>query len=155
MNKYVKGILLFAGGVVGGFTICGSLIVRTVMKTESIREAVKRALSDRIEILLFGEPEKPIRPTYASYRDWSNSREYEVKDILFETGIEAENTLDTLKEAINTCGYATVSELYYLADVNSCTYLDNKHGWTNLDKAKVVRLRNGYTLDLPTPLPIN
>lgn len=155
MNKYVKGILLFAGGVVGGFTICGSFIARTVMKTESIREAVKRALSDRIEILLFGEPKKPISPTYASYRDWSNSREYEVKDILFETRIEAENTLDTLKEVINTYGYTSVADYYGLADVNICTYLNNKHGWTNLDKAKVVRLRNGYTLDLPTPLPIN
>lgn len=155
MNKYIKGTIVFTGGVVSGCILCGSLIVRTVMKKEHIRAAVKRALVNHIEILLFGEPKKPIMPTYTSYRDWSNSREYEVKDILFETRIEAENTLDTLKEVINTYGYASVSELYDLADVNCCTYLDNKHGWTNLDKAKVVRLRNGYTLDLPTPLPIN
>ena len=114
MNKYIKGAIVFTGGVVSGCILCGSLIV-----------------------------------------SWSNSREYEVKDVLFETRIEAENTLDTLKEVINTYGYASVSDLYDLADVNSCTYLDNKHGWTNLDKAKVVRLRNGYTLDLPTPLPID
>ena len=155
MNKYIKEAIVFTGGVVSGCILCGSLIVRTVMKKEHIREAVKRVLSDHIEILLFGEPKNTIRPTYTSYRDWSNSREYEVKDILFETRIEAENTLDMLKEAINTYGYASVSELYHLADVNGCTYLDNKHRWTNLDKAKVVRLRNGYTLDLPKPLPIN
>ena len=153
MNKYIKGAIVFTGGVVSGCILCGSLIVRMVMKKEHIREAVKQVLFDHIETLLFGEPKNPIRPTYTSYRDWSNSREYEVKDILFETRIEAENTLDTLKEVINTYGYASVSELYYLADVNRCTYLDNKHGWTNLDKAKVVRLRNGYTLDLPKPLP--
>ena len=154
MNKYIKGVIVFTGGVVSGFALCGSLIARTVIKTESIRESLKRALSDRIEILLFGEPKKPIRPTYVSYRDWHNSREYGIKDILFESRIEAENTLDVLKEAINTFGYASVSELYDLADVGSCTYLDNKHGWTNLDKAKVIRLRNGYSLELPNPLPI-
>lgn len=61
MNKYIKGAIVFTGGVVSGCILCGSLIIRTVMKKEYIREAVKRALIDHIEILLFGEPKKPIR----------------------------------------------------------------------------------------------
>lgn len=154
MNKYIKGAIVFTGGVISGCVLCGSFITRTVMKTESIREALKRALSDRIEILLFGEPKKSIRPTYVSYRDWHNSREYRIKDTLFESRVEAESTIDTLKEAIYTYGYVSVSELYSLADMNSCTYLDNKYGWVNLDKAKVIRLRNGYSLELPKPIPI-
>lgn len=154
MNKYIKGAIVFIGGIVSGCILCGSLIARTIMKTESIREALKRALSDHIEILLFGEPKKPKRLRYVSYRDWYNSREYRIKDILFESRVEAESTLDTLKDIINTYGNVSVSELYDLADVNSDTYLDNKHGWINLDKAKVTRVRDGYRLDLPKPLPI-
>ena len=141
MNKYVKGAMIFVGGVISGCVLGGALITRIALGIDTIREALKRVLSDRIEVLLFGGQYQP--------------RGYILETVVFESREEAEAVLDGLLENIRNYAYTSVADFYDLADVNRCAYLDNKHGWTNLDKAKVVRLRDGYILNLPTPIPID
>ena len=56
-------------------------------------------------------------------------------------------------EAIETYQMVSVADLYDLVGVTG-DYTDNKYGWTNLRNAKVVRVRDGYMIDLPKALPI-
>ena len=153
MNKYVKGVLVFAGGVIGGFTICGTLVTKAVMRTESIREALKRALFDKIDFWLFGDSNQ-CRASRVSYRSYQKPTSYILETIVFESREEAETVLDGLLENIRTYGYTSVSDLYDLADVKNINYTNHKFGWECLNTAKIDRVRDGYILNLPKPIPI-
>lgn len=141
MNKYVKGAMIFVGGVISGCVLGGALITRIALGIDTIREALKRVLSDRIEVLLFGGQYQP--------------RGYILETVIFESREEAEAVLDGLLENIRNYAYTSVADFYDLADVNNNTYKNNKFGWVCLNKAKIVRIRNGYILDLPNPIPID
>lgn len=149
MNKYIKGAAIFTGGMISGFMLCGSLVTRVVVKTDSIRESLKRALPDRIEHWLFGETGRSTRPTYVNYKCYGRTT-----DIRFESRTDAENALEGLQENIKSYGVATISDLYEIAGVNHNSYVNEYQGWYNLENAKIVRVRDGYILELPKPLPI-
>ena len=83
---------------------------------------------------------------YVSYRD------KKPHTILFETREDAEKALNTVKDMIETYGWACVADLYEIAGLSS-TYTDARMGWTRLDDADVVESRDGYGLRLPRPVP--
>ena len=62
-----------------------------------------------------------------------------------------------LSELLNIiAGYNLVTVSEYYGIVNQPTrYTDERYGWTNLDNARVVRVRDGYMIKLPRPLPID
>ena len=60
-----------------------------------------------------------------------------------------------LVSAINTYGIASVADLYDLAGITCRSYTANKYGWTDIRSAKVVRIRDGYILELPRTVQIN
>ncbi|MDR2395817.1 MAG: hypothetical protein LBD57_04390 [Endomicrobium sp.] len=72
-------------------------------------------------------------------------------DIVLETRGEAEEVLSHLVDLIVDYGTASVADLYALAGING-EYTDNKYGWADLRGAAVVRVSNGYLLDLPRPI---
>ena len=83
-------------------------------------------------------------------------------DILYESRYIADCILEDMKDIAQKYGFVSVADLkdlsYCLTDKKTWgTYTDIKMGWT-LDtlctKAHVVRMRNGYTLELPKPMSI-
>ena len=76
-------------------------------------------------------------------------------DIVFETRGDADLVLDQLESAINTYGIASVADLYDLAGITCRSYTANKYGWSDIRSAKVVRIRDGYILELPRTVQIN
>ena len=79
---------------------------------------------------------------------------YSYNEIILETRGEAEEILTRMDELIDTYGLVRIADLYDLVGVSG-NYTDNKYGWTNIRNAKIVRVRDGYMIELPKALPIN
>ena len=90
------------------------------------------------------ETERP-RTRSLSHNNW--------EEIILESRSDAEEVLSRLVDAIDEFGVASVSDLCELIDIDA-DYPDNKYGWTNLSKATVDHIREGYLLNLPKPYPI-
>ena len=140
--------------------------------------AMKKAISDivtnGIDMILYGESGRNRKSSTnagnVSYRNYYDQRRdderrysssnssarahYRYDDIIIESRGEAEEVLTRMDELIETYRIASVADLYDLLGVSS-DYTDNKYGWTNLRNAEVIRVRDGYRLKLPKPLPID
>ena len=133
---------------------------------------IKNAMMDVLSIMLFGETRRSGRSgdggrsrlTYhrssideRRERDYARPRSssFEYDDILFETRGDAEVVLDQLDAEIEHYGTASVGDLYDLAGITCKSYTANNYGWTNIRNAKVVRVSDGYILQLPRATQIN
>lgn len=67
---------------------------------------------------------------------------------------EAEEVIDQLFDVVSRYESATVADLYELVGLASA-HTDHKWGWTDLHGAGVSRIRGGYLLDLPEPVPLD
>ena len=93
-----------------------------------------------------------IRTSEPIHRDYSD-------DVIFDERPEAYEVLDKLCSVIEACGFATVADLHQFSGM-PIEYTDNSRGWTNLSKARVIRLNRGenaggYLLSLPNSEPID
>ncbi len=146
--------------------------VKSYILMDVIVPGIKNALADVVSIMLFGEAgriggrrEKGSRISYQKYyddrrddrRDYARPRTsgFEYDDIVFEDRGDAALVLDQLESAIANYGLASVADLYDLAGVTCRSYTANKYGWTDIRTAKVVRVREGYILQLPRTVQIN
>ena len=71
-------------------------------------------------------------------------------EIVISSRDEAYDVLDKLKDVIEIYEVATVGDLYSLVGI-TIDAVDENWGWHNLDRATVVRDRQGFYLDLPKP----
>lgn len=71
-------------------------------------------------------------------------------EIVLQTRSDAELVIDSLRDLIEQYGSAKVVDLYSAVGVTS-DFTDQKYGWTNLSRASVIQIREGYLLDLPKP----
>lgn len=147
--------------------------VKSYILMDVIVPGIKNAIADVVSIVLFGEAgrlggrrEKGSRVSYQKYyddrrddrRDYGRPRAaagFEFDDIIFESRGDADLVLDQLESAIANYGLASVADLYDLAGITCRSYTANKYGWTDIRTAKVIRLRDGYTLQLPRTVQIN
>ena len=134
----------------------------------AIKKAVSDIVTDGIDMILYGSAGKSRKSSsaskvsYSSYYD-RDRRDYHrdeprtrhnFDDIIFAHRHEAEEVLSRMDEIIDEYKIVSVADMYDLAGV-SCDYTAHKYGWTNLRNAAVVRLRDGYKIDLPKALPID
>lgn len=147
--------------------------VKSYIIMDVIVPGIKNAIADVVSIMLFGEAgriggrrEKGSRVSYQKYyddrrddrRDYGRPRAasgFEYDDIIFETRGDADLVLDQLESAIANYGLASVADLYDLAGITCRSYTANKYGWTDIRTAKVIRIRDGYILQLPRTVQIN
>lgn len=91
-------------------------------------------------------------PRNMSRRDRST---HNFDEIILNTRIEAEETIDAMFDLIQQFEEVTVADLYELVGVTS-NYTDQKWGWDDLTGAGATRLSGGgYLLDLPRPIPLD
>ena len=149
--------------------------VKSYVITDILIPAVKRFISDTVDAFLYpgGGPRRSGGAKgYNSYsaiyrpgerdrdrRDYPPSRvtrsAYDYDDISFDNRGDAEAVLTGLEEVINKYGFATVADLYDLAQISNHNYAMNNYGWTDIHTARVVPVRDGYMIKLPKALPMN
>lgn len=83
-------------------------------------------------------------------RSINNRSSFNFDDIILERRDEAENVLSELYYYTKKYGLASVADLYTLVGIES-SFTDNKYGWDDVSDVCVVRVPNGYKLDLPRP----
>jgi hypothetical protein len=71
-------------------------------------------------------------------------------EIVLQTRSDAEIVIDSLRELIEAYGNAKVANLYSLVGISG-DFTNQSYGWTNLSRAGVIQIREGYLLDLPQP----
>ena len=147
--------------------------VKNYIIMDVIVPAVKKALYDLVvgalDITLYGGRGNGKRPSAdkVSYRDYnsiskSGDRLYEgtrttsgysYDDIVVETRGEAEAVLSRMDEIMEEYEIVRVADLYDLVGITG-DYTDNKYGWTNIRNASIVRVRDGYKINMPRAIPI-
>ena len=150
--------------------------VKSYILMEVIVPAVKKAISDivttGIDMILYGEAGRSNRNngsqkvSYRNYYDQSADRvragsgsnrrsSIDYDDIVFDTRGDAESVLDAMHDIIAQYGTVSVADLYDLARVPNDNFTMNRYGWTTLNGAQPVRVRDGYILKLPGVVPLN
>ena len=147
--------------------------VKSYIMMDVIIPGIKNAIADVISIVLFGDSgriggSRSKRDGRSRLTYWDDRRDdrreygrpraaagFEYDDIIFETRGDAELVLDQLESAIANYGIASVADLYDLAGITCRNYTANRYGWTDIQSAKVIRTREGYTLQLPRTVQIN
>ena len=148
----------------------GKTSLKDMIIEDIIVPTTKNIISDIVNSVLFGEAGRSrssgnsrSRVSYSSYynkddsrRDTKPTRSFSdsYDDIILETRGEAELVVDRMREYIDSYGIVTVAELYEFIGVTK-DYTTRNYGWTNLDTARVNRVRDGYLLVLPQAMPIN
>ena len=139
--------------------------IKTYVVSDVIIPSIKKAISDTVDTILFGGSRKgsssASKISYRSFYDEPRMRStrepatpvYSYDDIIIPSRGEAEEVLNRLNELLDMYQIASVADLYDLVGVTG-NYTDNKYGWTNLQSAEVVRVRDGYMIKLPRPMPI-
>lgn len=153
------------------FGAIGSYLTHDVA-IPAIQNLIYDVIDNGAERLLFGSSGRrsPRRggggpgrhPNYVSYssqstmerrsdsRDISRTarRTHDFGEIILATRAEADRVLDHLSGLIDEFGQASVLDLYEIVNIDG-NFTDDKWGWTQLRTAGVIRVRDGYLLDLP------
>ena len=126
--------------------------VKSYIVMDVLVPAIKKAISDivtnGIDMILYGEAGKK------DYTAPKSRTSYEYDELLFETRGDAESVLDAMNEIIAQYEVVSVADLYDLANVSNDNYAANKYGWTDIAGCRAVRVRDGYILKLPKPMPL-
>lgn len=142
--------------------------VKSYVLFDVIVPGIKDAIFDTISVILYGDVRNSAKrtnsnQTFVSYSGFSSPKTKpkqsaarsrrdrtvtDIQDIIFETRGEAEEVLGNLVDFIVDYGVATVADLYDLVGITG-PFTDNKYGWTDLSMATVVRVRDGYLINLP------
>lgn len=137
----------------------------------SIKKAIYQTASDGISMLLFGNTSQTgsrlsspgSKISYNRfYEDRRDDRVYATRtrtpydydDIILETKSDAERVIDTMNDILDQYRVVSVADFYELVDERTVPN-DNKYGWTNLRNAYIERVRDGYLIRLPRPIPID
>lgn len=153
----------------GNFVAEEGADLKSYIVKEVVIPSVKKAISDTIDMMLYGDSRRGSRTnaskiSYRSYYDrpYDDPRPrtdslarsgYSFDDIILESRGDAEQVISQMEDLIETYGMVSVADLYDLVGI-SCDYTGNKYGWTNIRNAEVVRTRDGYMLKMPKALPI-
>lgn len=148
--------------------------VKSYILMDVVVPGIKNAIADVVSIMLFGDSgrlgrgggrggskisyQKYYRDDRDDRRDYGRPRTaagFDYDDILFETRGDADMVLDQLESCIANYGVASVADLYDLAGITCRSYTANKYGWTDIRTAKVIRVRDGYIIQLPRTVQID
>ena len=77
------------------------------------------------------------------------------REFIFDDRRDAEMVLSELCEIIDTYGFAKLSDFYSLVGETERNFTDHGYGWDALGSASVERVRDGWVLDMPRPIPLN
>lgn len=136
----------------------------------AVKDAVSSVVKNGIDMLVYGEPggmKKRVGASKVSYRDYydrgrserpsriDHTNGFDYDDIEFDNRGDAEAVLSAMEDIIEQYTFVSVHDFYELANVTTNNYMTHKYGWTNIHSAEVRRVRSGWMIKLPRPLPID
>lgn len=152
----------------GDIASAKSYIIEDVL-IPTIKKAVSEVVRNGIDILLYGEAGRnnssrtnASKVSYTNYYNSSNSsrsnyggssNNYSYDDIIFPSRGDAELVLDGLNDIIQQYGFASIADLYELANITTGKYTDNNYGWCEILTVSPARVPEGYILRLPRVVP--
>ena len=110
----------------------------------------RRSTADKVSYRDYNSVSRRDTRSYESARTTSG---YSYDDIILETRGEAEAVLSRMDEIMEEYEIVRVADLYDLVGITG-EHTDNKYGWTNIRNAKIVRVRDGWKIEMPRALPI-
>lgn len=141
------------------------------------KEMVADLVKKGIDVFLYGgtSSERPSRKndrkshvSYEGYYGRSKRGDYkserrrlgsryamDFREFVFDDRRDADLVLSELCEIIDTYDFAKVSDFYSLVGEEERTFTDHGYGWDALGSATVERVRDGWVLDMPRPIPLN
>ena len=126
---------------------------RTLYGDERPGRSYSTSYWSRREPTSYSSMYREARPSRGSRRETAR-REPEPADsrdadsiVLPDRG-EAELVLDQINDRLESSGVFTMAELLEMVGI-SPNPQDSKYGWTDIRGAQVIRVRGGYSLDLP------
>ena len=136
----------------------------------TIKKAAYDIFTGGIDILFYGESRGNRRSAsdrvsyrnyYDSYNRYSSRSEprrtyatYEYDEVILGTRAEAEEVLDALEDMLTQYGLVRVADLYDMVGVSGDP-TNNAYGWTSLKNARIVRVKDGYLIEMPKAMPID
>lgn len=146
--------------------------VKSFIVQDVLIPALKKVISDTVDTFLYGGSRRGSstsnagKVSYASYyggdrfdrRDdrppFDTRRGFDLGDVILDTRQEANDVLNRMEELIDSYRKVSVGDLYDLLG-KSCDYTANNYGWTSVRAAEVIRVRDGYLIKFPKPMPID
>lgn len=146
--------------------------IKSYILTDVIVPLIKNAIDDTIHMALWGSTRRRDdsggrRANYRSYfdrpsrddRDRDRDRGRDTSDkaseeIIFDSRADAERVLEAMEELIDKYKLVSVADYYDLSGM-TCSYTDNKYGWTSLRNAYVTRYGGGYIVKLPRAMVLD
>jgi hypothetical protein len=146
----------------------------------SLKDTIADVVSQGVERMIFGEARSSSRRTgnrpgiasgFVNYNRFSQAGDrgrredprsqlsqraravHNFDEVVLSTRAEAEEVIEGLFELVSKYEQATVADLYDLIGETS-HFTDQNHGWRDIRGAGVVRVTNGYLLDLPRTEPL-
>lgn len=154
MGPVVKIVMAFIGGMTAG----GYCVVNAALKSKSLNAAIKSTIAKKICNTLYGVESCPsnneISYCNINHKQQNRSDVTAPSDIYFASRKDAVEVLHSMNEVIKSYGYVSMADFYDLSGVKSPNYTDGKYGWTSVEGCKIVRHRNGYSVEFPKPLQI-
>ena len=134
----------------------------------AIKKAVCDIVKDGVDMILYGGSKRSSgssgsKVSYRSYYDDRHdkrpsepreSTRFDYDDIVYEYRGDAEAVLTQMKDAIKQYGLISVADMYDMAN-EPAPYTGFKYGWTSINTAEIVRVRDGYIIKLPKAIPID
>lgn len=162
-----------ASMLLGGSEEVGSYLMRDVL-IPAAKSTIQEMITSGIEMLLFGEVtgrrtrdrDKGTKVSYGSYfkgrRDEDERRprrsprdKFDLNDIYFRNGDEADEVLSELCDRLEEYEEVTVADYFDAADLEGATWAHQKWGWRNLSKAYCTHTRQGWAIILPDPIELD
>jgi hypothetical protein len=139
-----------------------------------VKEIISETISNTVDMALYGERRSRSNinrrggSSYVSYssqyRSTNDSRPqyasgsrdrrdgYNLSNLIFDTRVDAESVLGDLCDLVEDYKMASVADFYKFAGMEEqSTFMDRRWGWYDLGNARVVRTRDGYSIDMPRP----
>lgn len=137
--------------------------IKSFLIDDILIPTIKKMISESVDMILYGRRgTSNSRVTVTdrfSYNQCSSQRNdtrvdsrrnsiWDYDDIILSTRGDAEAVLSQLDAIIDQYGAAKVSDMYDLVG-RTFEYTDDRYGWDSLRSARIVRVRDGYLLDMP------
>lgn len=113
-------------------------------------ERRRTSLGDRVSYRRYYDDRNSIR-----YEDpVSSSNKFDYRDIVLKKRVDAERVILEMKGILKGYGIVRIGDLYDLVD-ETPPHTAFDYGWTDLSRAAVKPVRDGYMIVLPKAMPID
>ena len=171
-KRFLESIGVEDGRTVGDYILWDVIL-------PSAKDMLSSVVKNGIDVFLYGQVKpknierrgRTSRVSYDRYYDddryilRSRDRSYSYRpraamdfsNIVFDDRLDAEKVLDEMADIMQQYGFVRVSDFLAMSGVDDSdiSHADHNLGWERLINVSVERVRDGYVINLPRPVPFD